>query len=330
VRAFALGGVHDTATDAQSLLGEALPSPQSSYERLGALQYFPPLQKHETQALEPVILDIDDIVVGICGLGVLAGQEGDPLANLRVQSDIERAAITILLLHAPIEGLAVGSSLLDTQALISQSSIEKQSAFHYILAGYHHSYRHLHIGQTEVIVAGATQHVDFSVPDHAPGFVFLGLAADGVRWCNHISVDTLMLQRLTIQTEELWRSAETADTPTEIILARLRPLCDTDAMIQLRLEGELTRRQYHQLDLNQIRRYGEEHCFALAIDDSALVLLAEQDVISAETGERFSPREELIALIDEKIAATSHEREKRTLQFTKEELLLAMDEIKGR
>src|SRR5437773_1798224 len=29
VRAFALGGVHDTATDAQSLLGEALPSPQS-------------------------------------------------------------------------------------------------------------------------------------------------------------------------------------------------------------------------------------------------------------------------------------------------------------
>jgi len=330
VRAFALGGVHDTATDAQSLLGEALPSPQSSYERLGALQYFPPLQKHETQALEPVILDIDDVVVGICGLGVLAGQEGDPLANLRVQSDIERAAITILLLHAPIEGLAVGSSLLDTQALISQSSIEKQSAFHYILAGYHHSYRHLHIGQTEVIVAGATQHVDFSVPDHAPGFVFLGLAADGVRWCNHISVDTLMLQRLTIQTEELWRSAETADTPTEIILARLRPLCDTDAMIQLRLEGELTRRQYHQLDLNQIRRYGEEHCFALAIDDSALVLLAEQDVISAETGERFSPREELIALIDEKIAATSHEREKRTLQFTKEELLLAMDEIKGR
>src|SRR5579859_5636013 len=330
VRAFALGGVHDTATDAQSLLGEALPSPQSSYERLGALQYFPPLQKHETQALEPVILDIDDVVVGICGVGVLAGQEGDPLANLRVQSDIERAAITILLLHAPIEGLAVGSSLLDTQALISQSSIEKQSAFHYILAGYHHSYRHLHIGQTEVIVAGATQHVDFSVPDHAPGFVFLGLAADGVRWCNHISVDTLMLQRLTIQTEELWRSAETADTPTEIILTHLRPLCDADAMIQLRLEGDLTRSQYHQLDLNQIRRYGEEHCFALAIDDSALSLMPEQEAISVETGERFSPREELISLVDEWIANAADEQEKKALDLTRDELLLAMDEIKGR
>ena len=92
-------------------------------------------------------------------------------------------------------------------------------------------------------------------------------------------------------------------SPTEAILERLHPLCEADTMVQLRLEGELTRWHYHQLDLNQIRRYGEEHCAALAIDDSALVLQPAQEVISAE----------------------SDEREKRALQATKEELLLAMD-----
>ena len=96
-------------------------------------------------------------------------------------------------------------------------------------------------------------------------------------------------------------------------------------MVQLRLEGELTRWHYHQLDLNQIRRYGEERCAALAIDDSALVLQPTQEVISAEIGERLSPREELVALANEWIAAASDEREKRALQATKEELLLAMD-----
>ncbi len=45
VRAFALGGVHDTPTDAQSMPGETNPAPLLSYARLGALHYFSPVQK---------------------------------------------------------------------------------------------------------------------------------------------------------------------------------------------------------------------------------------------------------------------------------------------
>jgi DNA repair exonuclease SbcCD nuclease subunit len=332
IRTFALGGVHDTPADMQSPLDESSPAPQISYARLGALHYFSPAHKDERQKLEPVIVDIHGVLVGICGLGVRAGQQGDPLAKLRVESDIERAAIPILVLHAPIEGLSMGSSLLDVRARVSRESIKEQETFRYILAGYHHSFSHMRIGRTEVIVAGATQHTDFSAPDHAPGFVFMGLAADGLRWCNHIVVDALSLQRLVVHTRDIWPDNDTVPqrSPTEIILERLRPLCDAERMIQLRLEGELTRGQYHLLDLNQIRRYGEEHCFALAIDDSALSLLPEQEALSAETGERFSPREELMALADEWIAAAVDEREQRALRLTKEELLLAMDDIKGK
>jgi hypothetical protein len=212
---------------------------------------------------------------------------------------------------------------------VSLSSLQKQSTFKYILAGYHHNYSRATIGQTEVIIAGATQHVDFSTLDREPGFVFLGLTADSVRWCNHISVDSFSLQRLVIQAQDLWTDQDSA-SPTEVILERLRPLCSEDTMVQLRLDGELTRIAYHQLDLNQIRRYGENHCFALAIDDSGLFLLPEQETILAETGERFSPREELITLADEWIGASADEQEREALRITKEELLLAMDEIKSK
>jgi hypothetical protein len=307
-----------------------------SYARLGALHYLPPTHKNETDELVPVLLNIHNMRIGLCGIGVLADQEGDPLANLRVQDDIERAAFSILVLHAPIEGLASGWSLLETHALVRRSRIAEQSAFRYILAGYHHSYSRFQVGQTDVIVAGATQHIDFSASDQNPGFVFLGLAADGLRWCTHIAVDSLTLHRLVIHTKELWPidSSETATepslSPTERILERLRPLCQTDTMVQLRLEGELARWHYHQLDLNSIRHYGEEHCAALAIDDSALVLLSSEEIMAADTGERLSPREELIALADEWIAAASDEREKRALQATKEDLLLVMDGDKRR
>ena len=331
VRTFVLGGVHDTPAVEQQQSDETALAPQLSFSRLGALHYFPPTHKNDSEELEPVILDLHGCRVGICGLGVLAGQEGDPLARLRVRSDIEAAAIRLLLLHAPIEGLANGSSLLDTRAQVSRGSIASQSFFSSILAGYHHGYQRSRIGQSEIVVAGATQHVDFSTPDQVPGFVFMGIAADGIRWCNHIPVDALLLRRLSILTRDLWSEENsTAASPTDSILERLRPLCGEDAMIQLRLEGELTRGQYHQLDLNQIRRYGEEHCFALAIDDSALSLLPEQDASSIGMDERLSPREELIALAEELIASAPDEQEKKALQATREELLVAMDDMKNR
>lgn len=341
IRTFAVGGIHDTPADVHALDGEAPPAPQISYARLGALHYFAlpgratynsssTVDSQEARLLEPVMLDIRATRLAICGLGVQAGQEGDPLAHITVEGDIERAALTILILHAPIEGLATDSSLLNSRVQVSRASIEKQPFFRYILAGYHHAYQHVQIGQRDVIVAGATQHIDFNDPVDDPGFVFLGLAADGVRWCRHIAVDTLQLQRLVIRTDELWPSGEDAPEPvsTDTIIERLRPLCSPDTMVQLRFEGELTRRQYHQLDLNQIRRFGEEHCFALTLDDSALSFLPEQEAVSAETGERFSPREELVTLADEWIAAAPDEQERKALQVTREELLAALDDVR--
>jgi hypothetical protein len=104
-------------------------------------------------------------------------------------------------------------------------------------------------------------------------------------------------------------------------------------MVQVRFVGELTRQRYHQLDLNQLRRYGEEHAFALAIDDSAVTFLPDAEALSraqaiafsaSDREERLSPRDELIRLADEWIAAAEDEQEQQALVATKEELLAAL------
>ena len=351
IRTLAIGGIHDTSIETPSALdrtksdfASSIPAPQLSYARLGALHYFArssdtskapnPVRAQESTHLEPVVFDIRGTQVGICGLSVVAGQEGDPLEYQHSYSELERVAISLLILHAPIEGFATKTSLDDIRAQVNQASIANQSMFRYILAGYHHAYRQLSIGQCDLIVAGATQHIDFSDPDDEPGFVFLGLAADGIRWCKHITVESLQLRRLVVPAKELMQHDTYANhiDITENILERLRPLCTDDAMVQLRFEGELTRERYHQLDLNRIRHFGEEHCFALSIDDSSLSFLSEQEIVSSVDGylssmqrnERFSPREELMTIADEWIAAAPDEQERKALQATKEELLTAL------
>lgn len=347
VRTFALGGLHDTPSEnapSEETRGEsATPAshtlaPQESFAHLGALHYFPP----NVGEIEPVMVEIRGERVGLCGLGVGAGQEGDPLASVHISSDIERASIPILIMHAPIEGLSSRQTPLENRVEVSRASIESQPSFRAILAGYHHQYHHERLGQCELIVAGTTQPIDFRdanaaseqgeqsdealteeiAPADAPGFVFIGLAPDGLRWCRHIAVDALSLRQLTVQTADLWPADASEQTPTEIVLERLRPLCGAESFVRLRFEGALTRERYHQLNLNQIRRYGEDECFALTIDDSGLELRTE----GAENGDlqRLSAREELIALADEWIAMADEE-EQNALRATKEELLAAMD-----
>ena len=374
IRVFALGGVHDTPAEAHSMLGDAVvPAPQISFASLGALHYFPP-NDAARRVLQPVIVDIRGVQVALCGLGVLAGQQGDPLAQSDTDSEMERADISLLLLHVPIEGMADGASALDGQALVARSTIASQSAFRYILSGYHHAYARLAMGRSEVIVAGATQHIHFNDPDDEPGFVFLGIAPDGVRWCRHIATDSVQLRRLAIPVADLWPATsdgtqedapradgtlaggvladaihrvptgdapasntvvadDTAIDPTARVLEQLRPLCTEDTMVQVRFVGELTRQRYHQLDLNQLRRFGEEHAFALAIDDSAVTFLPDAEALSraqaiafsaSDREERLSPRDELMRLTDEWIATAEDEEEQQALVATKEELLAAL------
>lgn len=336
VHAFAIGGSHDTPPDSAA---QNLTAPQESYARLDALHYFPP----NASELEPVLIEIRGVRVGLCGAGASAGSQGDPLAAVRVSSAVEGADISLLIAYAPIEGCSAPTPFLDTRAQISRASIEHQTAFRVILNGFDQRYRHTRIGTCEVIAAGAAQQIvslDASDASHmaeeisqdegdeetdsgATGFVFIGLAASGVRWCRHIPVDTLYRRQLTLQTSELWSKERDDSAATERILEQVLPLCDSEAVVHVRLEGSLTRDQYHQLNFARIRRSVEDRCFALTIDDSALVFAPDGEAGSED--ERLSAREELIALADEWIAAAPDEQERDALRAAKEELVAAID-----
>lgn len=335
IHSFAVGGLHDTPAETHTHTGEAVshvPAPQLSYARLGALHYFPP-QSGET--LHPSLLNIRGTLVGVCGFSAeQAGQSGhsclspEILARVRIDSEIERAAVPILLLSMPLD--EESSTPAATSPL---SSLLAQTPFCLVLGGYDHAYRHFTFGQADIIIAGATHHFSFQAPIDEPGFVFLGIAADGLRWCSHIPVDSIHLRRLEVPLAQWWPApAETSraeDDPTARLLEELCPLCTENAMVQLRLTGEISRQRYHQLELASIRRYGEEHAFAFSIDDSALTFLPGDETEASAAplsafDERLSPREELIALADEWIAAAPDEQEQKALLATKEELLAAL------
>src|SRR5947199_6900341 len=112
IRTFAIGGIHDTSIETPSALDRAkadfassTPAPQLSYARLGALHYFTrssdtskalnAVQVQESRQLEPVVFDIRGTQIGICGLSIVAGQEGDPLEYLHAHNDLDRVAISL-------------------------------------------------------------------------------------------------------------------------------------------------------------------------------------------------------------------------------------------
>ncbi len=364
----ALGGTHDTpvpVSDESVSTSSLPPAPQRSYAQLGALHYFSPLSGDEES--KPLFLDIHGLRVGIAGIGwenesntKTEHISRNPFA--RVRSDVERTPLPLLILHTPIEGITTTLPRIagrDRIALLKRDEIAQQTAFRVMLDGYSHTYSRTHIGSIEVISAGSTQSDAGDAgddtahrEDSTPGFVYLGMTPQGVRWCNHVSVDALLARQLTISLHSLWPDSPSSTVstqtknPTELILAQLASCSNAETMMRLRLEGEVTRSQYHQLDLNKIRQYGEQHCFSLAIDDSSVTLLPDYPdhqeyheheqqhpvtMPSQERGERFSLRDEIIALADQWITDVGQdEQERRTLHHVKEDVLAAIDSITAR
>jgi DNA repair protein SbcD/Mre11 len=151
IKTLAVGGIHDTSSEPSTSLDGAkidyssfTSAPQLSYARLGALHYFTRsfegamdanfVQTQENKQLEPVVFDVRSMRVGICGVSVAVGQEGDPLEYLRKPDALDDVAIALLVLHAPIEGFASVSSSNDIRAQVNRASIANQSIFRHIQA----------------------------------------------------------------------------------------------------------------------------------------------------------------------------------------------------
>jgi DNA repair exonuclease SbcCD nuclease subunit len=266
----AIGGNHDTPRLLTEHSGAA---PQQVYTALDGFHYFP-----ANDQLDPLLFTLRGLPIVVAGLtnNPVASPGSDPLASARLDSgaaSLATAATGLLVLHAAIEDLSRPS---EGERLVTRASIEALPAIYQtIVAGHIHRYARQRLGERDVFVVGSTERMEFGPTSGAPGFVWLELGANGVRRSAHIRTQSQPRVEITLSAHDLWPDGmETnADKPLAVMRAALESQADEQALARLRLAGETTRDQYHQLALREIILFGQRRYFWLDIDTSGLTIL---------------------------------------------------------
>ena len=312
VRCFGIGGNHDTP---RARGGDAPPTPQGTYARLGGLRLLgdavgaggsagpsaragaaprpyklddgediphPPTPDPHPP-IDAEILDVEGVRVAVGGMtpDPTAAPGSDPLEGVMWRPD---AHVALLLLHGSLEGHVYPGA---PEPIIRRDTVERLGV-NCLFVGHIHSFAAFRWGTTAVVVPGATEQMTFGELGSRPGFVYVELDPSGATEIQHVSVEPQPRRQLLIPSSDL-----ATDDPAETVKARLEAVCDREAMVRLSLEGPITRQRYHDLRLREVAEFGAARCFFLDLDTSGLYV--EEDLPrAAARGGRLSPREELL------------------------------------
>ena len=300
IRAFAIGGNHDTARTHTS--GSAS-SPQTAYAPLGGLHLFGPVPPEG--AVPFVVVECGGLTVAVGGLGwdptVRPG--ADPLAAVRVEPP--PAGVRLLLAHYGLDDQVYPGAL---EPVVARATLAKIENVDHFLFGHIHRHRHLELGARSATMVGATERLTFGSAEGEPGFVYMEIGADARLGClEFVPTPAQPRREVTIA------AAELGADPTEAILSRLADVAAPDCLVKLRLAGVVSREVYHRLDPRRILDVGAERCFHLDLETDGLLL--EGDVArQAGGGIRFSPTEELRRCADEALARAADDAERALIQ----------------
>jgi hypothetical protein len=266
----AIGGNHDTP---RLLTEHGGAAPQQVYSALDDFHYL-----STNDRLDPLLLTLRGLPIAVAGLtnNPVAPPGSDPLASATLgggAATLAAAATGLLVLHAAIEDLSRPS---EGERLVTRASIEALPAiYHTIVAGHIHRYARRRLGGREVVVTGSTERMESGSISGAPGFVWLEMGANGVRRVVHIRTEPQPRVEISLSARDLWPDGPetSADKPLAVMRAALEAQADEQALARLRLAGEVTRDQYHQLALREIILLGQRHYFWLDIDTSGLTIL---------------------------------------------------------
>jgi exonuclease SbcD len=319
VRCLGIGGNHDTS---RARGGRRLSMPHSTYAILGGLRLLGegavPLNPNligcgratraPSRALDTLIdselFDVEGVRIAIGGIApdptLPAGS--DPLEGLEWRPD---ADISLLMLHGSLEGHVYPGA---PEPIVRRQTVETLEGVQYLLVGHVHRYAAFCWADKTVIVPGATERMTFGEQEARPGFVYLELEAGRTVELRHVPVECQPRQQLEIHTRDI------ADgDPAELVIDRLRGVCDREAMVRVILQGPISRQRYHDLKLRELAAYGSAHSFFFDLDTTGLYVEDEQRPAVAG-GIRLSQRDELIRFARESWEAADSPEERALIE----------------
>ncbi len=189
-------------------------------------------------------------------------RDADPFA--RLVEPIRRpegAEAALLVTHYAVEGMLHAKA---EEATITHDSIANLAGVvDQLLVGHIHGAKSREIGGVPLVFPGPTERLSFGELELKCGFIDLQIEAG--RPCRirtkAIHLNPQPMRRETIRATDLPEEA-----PTEWLAERIRAFSAPDQILQVRLEGPLSRKTYHQLRPRELWQLGSELNFYFDLD----------------------------------------------------------------
>lgn len=190
----------------------------------------------------------------------------DPLEGVEYRAP--EAEVALLMLHGGYEGNIPPDF---TDPILPKSRVAALKGIDYLFLGDIHRTHKSVVDHATVIIPGASERMGFGELGEKPGFYYVELEGKQAVKLLHKEIDPQPMRRETIRTTDI-----PAEEPTEYVFEQLRQSSDRDQMMQLRIEGPLTREVYHHLRFFDIWRLGNELNFFFDLDRAAVTLKGEE------------------------------------------------------
>jgi len=304
IRIYAISGNHDMPTASDGA------TPVRIYDALRAARVFT-----KRTEIEFDVVNIEGTRVAIGGIAPdpRLDARADPLDGVTYVPP--QADVTLLLLHCGFEGNVPPDF---SGAILPKARVAAlQGIDYYFLGDIHHTHKAV-IERAVVIIPGATERMTFGEIGEQAGFYYAELEGSAARKLEHQKIESQPMRRETIRTTDL-----PDDAPTEFIFARLREWADAEQMLQLRLEGPVTRDAYHRLKFFDIWRLGNELNFYFDLDRARITVKSEDTNDVAGGGVSISIREE-IARVANELAAQRAGDDRALIEAAREMIMVRM------
>ncbi|MBI3537235.1 MAG: DNA repair exonuclease [Chloroflexi bacterium] len=290
IRIFAISGNHDMPTASDGA------TPVRIFDALRAARVFSKRTEIEFETIK-----VDDSTVALGGIAPDPRLDpgADPLEGVTYKAP--RTDVTILLLHCGVEGHTPPDF---ADAILPKARIAAMQDVDYFFVGDIHRTAKDVIGETTLVIPGATERMNFGELKEKAGFYFVELDGKRAAKLQHKSIDAQAMRRETIRTTNL-----SAKKPTEDVIEQLREWSDQEQLFQLRLEGPLDREVYHRLRFYDVWRLGNDLNFYFDLDRAQVELESDDAVVGG--GQVVSIHNEIERVAAE-LAAT-REGDERTL-----------------